>query len=251
MRFSLLIEYDGTNYAGWQIQKNQRTIQGEIEHSLGIIFNKKIRITGAGRTDSGVHAKGQVAHFDLTPTINPEKLKRSLNGLLPHDIRIKSIFNQKDDFHARFDAIKRVYIYNICRLPVALLRHCCWYLSCGLNVEAMQSASEKIIGRHNFQSFCRTKSEVDNHFCTITKAEWQKKDEILVFEIHADRFLHGMVRSLVGTITDIGRAKLKESDILKILNSMDRRKASQAAPAKGLILEGVYYEYGITKGVNQ
>lgn len=241
MRYSLLIEYDGTSFSGWQIQKHHITIQGEIEKAIQILLKRKTGVTGAGRTDSGVHARGQVAHFDSSEELNPLQVQRSLNGLLPEEIRIKDCNHEADQFHARYDATERQYCYYISRKPTSLLRHYSWYLNSDLNYGKMQNAADLICGRHNFKSFCRTNSDVSNYFCDVKNAVWKEQKDILTFTITADRFLHGMVRALVGTFIEVGQNKKTIKDFKDILSSGDRRKAGQAAPAKGLILEQVCY----------
>jgi tRNA pseudouridine38-40 synthase len=241
MRFRLLIEYDGTRYAGWQLQNGQTTIQGEIEKALNTIFRNPVRVTGAGRTDSGVHARGQVAHFDSPAIADTGKLTRSLNGILDRDIRILKIEPADDTFHARFSARKREYRYYLSKFPQALFRKYCWHVQFDLDLTRMNEAASLIVGLHDFKSFCRVTSDITNYTCTIEESVWYKEDRMIVFRVQADRFLHGMVRTLVGTLTDIGRSKLKSGDILKILDARDRSMASQSAPAKGLILENIYY----------
>ncbi len=241
MKYSLLIEYDGSDYSGWQIQKAQKTIQGEIEKALKVILKTKIDIFGAGRTDAGVHAKGQVAHFDSYSELKLEEIKRSLNGLLPVDIRIKGCKKEGDDFHARYSAKERKYSYYISNKPTAIYRLYSWQLNYNLDIIQMQKAAKIIQGKHNFKSFCRNISEVSHHFCTINSIKWISSESVVKFEINADRFLHGMVRALVGTFVDIGMAKLTIDDFMRILNAKDRTQASQAAQAKGLFLEQVIY----------
>jgi tRNA pseudouridine38-40 synthase len=241
MRFRLLTEYDGTAYSGWQIQNGQITIQGEIEKALARVFGMPVRIIAAGRTDTGVHAKEQVAHFDYASPIDVNKLMVALNGILNRDIRVSAIESVPADFHARYSAKLREYRYYISRVQTVFLRDYTWYLSYHLDLKRMNKAAHKIIGHHDFKGFCRSQSEVDNHFCTIRRARWIIDDNLSVFVIQADRFLHGMVRALVGTFVDIGRSKWEINKINEILTSRDRSVAGQAAPAKGLILEKVYY----------
>lgn len=241
MRYSLLIEYDGSDYSGWQIQKTERTIQGEIEKALEVILKTKTGIVGSGRTDTGVHAKGQVAHFNSDSELKIEEIKRSLNGLLDVDIRILDCKKVAEDFHARYSARERKYSYYISQKPTAFFRLYSWQLNSNLEITQMQKAADKILGKNNFKSFCRNISEVSHHFCTIKSIIWTKKESVIKFEIAADRFLHGMVRALVGTFVDIGLGKLTIDDFMRILEAKDRTKASQAAPAKGLFLEQVIY----------
>jgi tRNA pseudouridine38-40 synthase len=241
MRFRLLIEYKGSAYFGWQIQNGQVTIQGEIEKALKTIYSQDIGITGAGRTDTGVHARGQVAHFDLEKQADPGRLLRSLNGILKPDIRIKEISLVTSDFHARYSALSREYHYYIAPQPTALYEEFAWHLTYDLDLNRMNKAATFINGRKDFKSFCRAKSDVKHHYCDIIEAQWLKKEEFIVFVIRADRFLHGMVRAIVGTFVDIGRSKLDISGFKGILAGKNRSLASQAAPAKGLILEKIYY----------
>ncbi len=241
MRFRLQVEYDGSAYSGWQLQNGQVTVQGEIENALKTILGYQIRITGAGRTDAGVHARGQVAHFDSDINIGTGKVLRSLNGILNKDIRITGLESADSEFHARYDAKKRAYRYYISQKPIALFRNYCWHVYWELNLALMNKACIQIIGRNDFKSFCRELSEVKNHFCSVENAEWFYQDNLIVFSIQANRFLHGMVRSLVGTMVDIGRSKLDVDDIKKILEARNRSFASQSAPAKGLILEKIFY----------
>lgn len=241
MRVRLLIEYDGTDYTGWQIQKGQRTIQGEIEAALNTVLQSTMRITGAGRTDTGVHARGQVAHLDINELIELNKLQRALNGVLYKDIRIKGISTASDEFHARYSAKARKYLYQISRTPLALLRNFSWYLPYSLNLDFMAEAASYIIGKHDFRSFCRTISTVKHHYCTIEHAQWIEEGEIIKFSIKANRFIHGMVRALVGTMVDVGREKLNCNDFQNILESQNRIYAGQSAPAKGLILDKIFY----------
>ncbi len=241
MRFRLLTEYDGTVYSGWQIQNGQITIQGEIEKALARVFGTPVRIIGAGRTDAGVHAREQVAHFDYASPIDVYKLKFALNGILSRDIRVSAIESVSADFHARYSAKLREYCYYISKVQTVFLREYTWYLSYPLDLKRMNKAAHKIIGHHDFTGFCRSQSEVINHCCTIKKARWHIDENLIIFIIQADRFLHGMVRTLVGTFVDIGRSKCEIDKINEILISRDRSFAGQSAPAKGLILEKVYY----------
>jgi tRNA pseudouridine38-40 synthase len=242
MKYVLFIEYDGTEYAGWQIQREQRTIQGEIERNLCIILKEPVKIIGAGRTDAGVHARGQVANFSYSSPLDLFEIQRSLNGLLEKDIRIKKVLQTVDDFHARYSAKLREYHYQIALKPTALKRNFCWYVPYKLNVKNIKKTTDKIIGQHNFRSFCRVIYEGSNYYCTVEEAHWQSDEHYLKFIIKANRFLHGMVRALVGTFVDIGRNKLLISDMDKILSGGDRSLAGNSAPAKGLILERIYYD---------
>ena len=240
-RFRMLIEYDGSDYCGWQIQANCKTVQGQIQDALAVIQNKPCMIVGAGRTDAGVHARGQVAHFNLDDEPDLNRLKRSLNGILNSDIRVKDIIPAGAEFHARFSAKWRIYLYQIATQPQALIRNQIWYYDVNLDLDKMNPACATIQGKNNFKSFCRAISDVKNHSCVVKSASWVRQNELIVFRIEANRFLHGMVRSLVGTMIDIGRGKISVDDFINILNSGRREEASQSAPARGLILDEIIY----------
>ncbi len=241
MRFRLGIEYEGTEYCGWQFQIGQRTIQGEIERALLIALKEKITVIGAGRTDSGVHARGQVAHFDTVQEFECGIIERSLNGILPRDIRISEVTPADNTFHARYSARQREYCYYITRKPSALLRRFSWFIPFPLEVQQMHAGAHELIGSKNFKSFSRTDTDVKNFNCAVSQADWLEQNDLLLFTIKADRFLYGMVRALVGTLVDIGKGKREYSDLQKILIAENRQMAGQAAPARGLILEKIYY----------
>jgi tRNA pseudouridine38-40 synthase len=239
-RVKIVIEYDGSNYAGWQLQKSQVTIQSEIEKALRTVFKNEIRITGAGRTDAGVHARGQVAHFDI-PDYDLFKLKRSLNGLLTEQIVVRDIAIVPDDFHARFSALYRRYRYYISAEMVAINRNHVWYLNHPLNMRLMQIAAGIIKETENFQAFCKIKSEVNHYRCDVEKSHWFFKDDLLIYEVKANRFLHGMVRALVGSMIDVGQGRFTLKEFSSVIAAKDRTKLRTTAPAKGLILEEVGY----------
>ncbi len=245
-RIKIIVEYEGTHYFGWQLQKGQRTIQGEIEKALFLIFKKQIRVTGSGRTDTGVHARGQVAHFDI-PDYSPVKLQRSLNGILARDIVVKNIAVVPDDFHARFDAVERQYHYYIALNPTALYRKYVWQVRYALNKTLLQLGAELIKRNEDFQAFCKVNSEVKHYRCTIFKSRWFVQDERLVYQISANRFLHGMVRALVGTLIALGSGKITLREMEAIIQSKDRTRVPLTAPASGLILEKVIYPEPVKK----
>jgi tRNA pseudouridine38-40 synthase len=237
----LTIEYDGTEYVGWQRQPNGRTIQEEIENALKKITQEEIGIVGAGRTDSGVHARGQVASFHTSSSMTPSEFQRALNGNIPDDIVIIGADEVDPDFSARYSAISREYRYYICTVPTAIDRNFCWQCGYHLDLDAMNRIASSIIGIHDFQSFCKSDSEVEHHLCEIFESDWSVNGPKLIYHVRANRFLQGMVRALVGTMVNVGRGYTKESDFAGILNAKNRSKAGQAAPAKGLFLERVTY----------
>lgn len=237
----LIVEYDGTSYVGWQRQLNGRSIQGEIESVLAQILQEEISLVGAGRTDSGVHARGQVANFRTTTNRSEDEIKNGLNGLLPDDIVIKNVTEVPIEFHSRFDAKERHYSYTISKTPAALLRKYCWQLGYELDFALLQKCSNYILGEHDFETFCKANSEVNHFRCNVIKSEWISECELLIFNIGADRFLHGMVRALVGTMVDVARGYTPYEKFISIFEKKDRSEAGTAAPSRGLVLEKVVY----------
>lgn len=237
----LTLEYEGTNFHGWQVQPNKRTVQGEIENKLKRILKEKVSLIGAGRTDAGVHALGQVANFKINSKLKLENMFKGLNSLLPFDIAVKDIKEIKNDFHARFSAKSRIYKYRIYLNRSAVLRRFLWEVRYTLDLAKMEAVTKKILGRHDFSSFCIAKSSKGSNVCNVLKAKWRKLKDELVFEIEADRFLHSMVRALVGTMVDVGRGYFSISDFDEIFKAKDRKKAGLTAPAKGLYLVKVKY----------
>lgn len=237
----LVLEYEGTNYVGWQQQENGRTIQGELKSVLEQILQEHINLVGAGRTDAGVHARGQVANFRTESKVEPEQIKGGLNGLLADDIVIHSVEEVPLDFHARHSAKERVYVYQISVTPLALERHFYWHVKYSLDIDAMERAAHSIIGTHDFESFCKADTETNHYRCNVTLSTWTLREAKLNYEIHADRFLHGMVRSLVGTIVDVGRGYTTLEEFEKICGRKNRKEAGMSAPARGLVLERVIY----------
>jgi tRNA pseudouridine38-40 synthase len=237
----LILEYDGTNYAGWQRQENARTVQEAVEAVLQQVLREAIPVTGSGRTDTGVHARGQTANFKTEHSLPTAEMFRAFNALLPDDIVVREICEVPEDFHSRFSATARLYSYTIVRLPTALLRSYSWYVKYNLDIDIMNQAAESIRGVHDFTSYCKANSEVDHHRCTVHDAVWLEEFPKQIFTIKADRFLHGMVRALVGTMVDVGRGYLSLDDFYKILEAKDRSSAGMAAPPTGLVLERVFY----------
>ncbi len=238
----LTIEYDGTDFVGWQIQQNGRSVQAEIEAACERILRHATGVTGAGRTDAGVHARAQVAHLITTSELPVAELHHSLNAVLPEDISIIALEDVHEGFHARYDATARRYKYFIAARHHPLARRYEWRLKYALDLSRMNDAAARICGEHDFGSFCRTKSEVHHHRCTVVEAKWISGDGRFTFDITADRFLHGMVRTLVGTMVDIGRGFIGLDNLDRILADRDRRSAGMAAPPHGLVLWEILYE---------
>jgi tRNA pseudouridine38-40 synthase len=242
--FKLIIEYDGSRYHGWQRQKEDRSIQGEIEKTLKTITTRSVTLIGSGRTDAGVHAQGQAANFKCNTRLGPEDLMNGLNHLLEDDIVIKVCEPVRADFHARYDAKSKVYQYQILNraLPAAIGRQYSWFIRKALNHEAMRAAIAHIVGCHDFKAFEGSGSDRQHATRHIYSAELNEGDNgLLVFQIEADGFLRYMVRNIVGTLVDVGLEKLSPHDFKRILDSKDRSQASATAPAHGLTLIKVNY----------
>lgn len=237
----LIIEYDGTHFCGWQYQPNLRTVQNEIEKALQKLLQHATRIIGAGRTDSGVHALGQVACFKTEKTYTLTIIEKALNRFLPLDIRILGVEEVPLSFNPRFAAIKRHYRYQIVKKRHAINRWYAWYCKTPLDLEKMKSAARLLVGEHDFRSFCKENLEANHYRCTVDSITWSAINDMIWMEIVANRFLHNMVRIIMGTMVDVGRGVLTENDIQKILEKRDRNSAGPTLPAKGLFLVEVIY----------
>lgn len=237
----LLLEYDGTDFHGWQYQPGLRTIQGDLEQALEKIFRCDIAVIGAGRTDAGVHARGQVANFRLDHPMPPDKIMAALNGNLSRDVRILAVAEVPLEFHARFDAIRRHYSYTIARQERAINRFYCWTYRSPLDVVRMQEASNYLLGEHDFRAFCRVDDPQEGYLCSIEKIHWEQLANALILSIIGNRFLHHMVRIIVGTMINVGRGFTAVAEIPAILESRDRNNAGPTVPAKGLCLERIDY----------
>jgi tRNA pseudouridine38-40 synthase len=237
----LTLEYDGTDFAGWQIQPNCRTVQEEVTKVLRQVLQEEISINGAGRTDAGVHARGQVANFLTSSQRELRSIENALNGMLPEDIRAHDVEDAPEGFHARFSATARSYTYRIALVPIALARQYSWFLKYTLDVPSMMRVADSLVGDHDFESFCNYAAEVKHYRCIVTRSEWRSTEDGLAFDITANRFLHGMVRALVGTMVDVGRGYTSIERFTDIREARDRTRAGMAAPARGLCLETVTY----------
>ena len=240
----LLIEYDGTNYHGWQVQSNAVTIQEVIEKKIEVMAQQRVRLVASGRTDAGVHALGQVANFKTTSAIPVEGLQRGLNSLLPPDIVIRSAEEADPQFHAQYGARRKTYRYVIlnCEVPSALCRNYSWHLSGPLDVQAMQEASGVLLGRQDFSSFQGADADTEDPVREVYRAEWSVEGKnFLHFTVEADGFLKHMVRNIMGTLAEVGRGKISVQEFERILAARDRRQAGITAPAQGLFLVEVKY----------
>jgi tRNA pseudouridine38-40 synthase len=238
----LVIEYDGTNYVGWQDQPNGPSIQREVESALAQMLQEPVTTVAAGRTDAGVHARGQVVTCRIRSDDSLPSLLKGLNALLPPDIRVQSVEQVPESFHARTSARTRVYRYFLNLRQTALLRNYGWYVGgYQLDTNLLDACARQILGKHDFTSFCKSNSDATYFDCTIEKAAWTQDGPNLIFEIRADHFLYGMVRTLVGTMVEIARGHRRFEEFEEILLATDRARAGMAAPAKGLFLEEIIY----------
>jgi tRNA pseudouridine38-40 synthase len=242
--FKLIIEYDGTVYHGWQRQKADITIQSTIEDTLNRMTGKRVTLIGSGRTDAGVHAKGQVANFLCDTSLTAETFQRGLNALLPDDIVINACNEVSPQFHSRYDALSKMYQYTILnrRIPKAIGRQYAWHISYPLNVNAMRAALMQLVGTHDFKSFEGSGSPRSHTVRDVMSADWADSPAgELIFSITANGFLKHMVRNIVGTLVDVGRGVISPEAVQAILVSGDRATAGATAPAHGLCLMHVGY----------
>ncbi len=241
-RYFIEISYDGKEYHGWQIQPSSITIQQVLTDCLSKLLKYNINLVGAGRTDTGVHAKQMFAHFDLNFNINDNlDFLYKINSFLPQDISVKSLKKVKNEAHARFDAISRKYEYIISRNKSPLFRNKVYHISKKLNIELMKKASNILFDFNDFTSFSKLHTQTKTNNCDIKNVFWKEKDDFLIFQIEADRFLRNMVRAIVGTLIDIGLGKISLIDFENIIKSKDRSKASASAPAHALYLISIFY----------
>jgi tRNA pseudouridine38-40 synthase len=237
----LTIEYDGTDFAGWQFQPGQRTVQGLLEEKLSSMLEEKVSVIGSGRTDAGVHAAGQVANFRTSRDIPLRAFEDGLNSLLPHDTAVIRAEEAADDFQARFNARSRRYRYRIIFRRSPLRERFAWRMPYQADPSILQSLAAQVLGQHDFTSLASTQAEVNNFICRVETAEWSFADEMWTFEIRANRFLHNMVRILVGTMIDMARGQMNHNELGNILAAKDRTLAGKTAPACGLCLMEVLY----------
>jgi tRNA pseudouridine38-40 synthase len=243
MRYFIKLAYKGTNYFGWQYQPDAISVQETLNKALSTLLKTNIDILGAGRTDSGVHAKEMFAHFDYETEIDIEKLVYKLNSFLPKDIAIFDLIKVHDEAHARFDATKRTYEYHIHTKKNAFKSDDSWYYSLPLDVAKMNEACKILFEYIDFECFSKTNTDVNTFNCKIFEANWQQNEDKLVFIIAADRFLRNMVRAIVGTMIKIGSGKVSLNDFRQIIESKNRSKAGFSVPAHGLYLTKIEYPY--------
>ena len=243
--FKLTIEYDGTGFAGWQRQTDRPTIQEALEQVLSRILNQPVTLAGSGRTDAGVHARGQVASFSADTAMDPQKLKKGVNRLMNHPIVLKDCARVPDDFHAQYSAISKEYHYHLLNreTPCAIGRDYVWHVHRPLDVIAINQCCQQICGTHDFKSFENAGSPRRSTVRTVFMARMDRLDpDRLIFKIRADGFLKNMVRNLMGTLVDAGHGKLTPGMFERILSGRNRSLAGATAPARGLVLNQVNYE---------
>ncbi len=235
------IEFDGAAFHGWQVQPRDRTVQGEIEAALWRITGARVRIAGAGRTDSGCHAAGQVASATLSTSLTPERLKGALNAHLPGDVRIVEAAEAEPRFHARFRAMRRAYRYLIVASPSALLRDRAWFRPIRADLDALRRASRPLLGAHDFISFSKQGGEERDTDCEVTRVAWSRRGPVTRFDIVADRFLYTMVRRIVSTVLRAAEKGGGAKAVRAALSARDRGSTTPPAPAHGLYLMRVRY----------
>jgi tRNA pseudouridine38-40 synthase len=244
IRIRLTVHYDGAAFHGWQVQPEHRTVQGDLEAALSRLADRPCSVVGSGRTDTGVHATGQVAAADLPSSWTPDRLRRSLNAVLSGDVWIAEAAEATPDFHPRYDAVSRTYRYEVGTSEEAASpfhRRWCWALAEPLDVDGLQAIASLIEGEHRFGAFAKAGQPERGERCRVDRAEWSETDLGVRFRITADRYLHHMVRYLVGTMVDIGRGRRDASDLTRLLARDTDTTTSPPAPPEGLFLEHVRY----------
>jgi tRNA pseudouridine38-40 synthase len=240
----MVLEYDGTANHGWQRQANGLTIQQVLEEKISVMTGETVKVIGSGRTDAGVHALGQIAHFKTAATIPEIHFLKGINSLLPRDIALKDLQEAAPSFHARYDAKSKVYQYQIVSGSVrpVILRQYAWFVPGPLDIERIREAASHFRGTHDFSSFCSVHSDAPDHIRTITDIQIEAgSDGLIKIEMEADGFLRHMVRGIVGTLVEIGRGKRSISGIQAVISAKDRRHGGMTAPPHGLFLKEVKY----------
>ncbi|MEZ4921180.1 MAG: tRNA pseudouridine(38-40) synthase TruA [Saprospiraceae bacterium] len=249
MRYFLQLSYLGTHFCGWQRQPKDRTVQETLEDNLSILLREKIALTGCGRTDTGVHARYYIAHFDAENPL-PDSFLRAINGMLPTDIAVHSCTPVAPDAHARFNAFQRAYIYTISLEKNPFLQQTAWYFPMGhrLDFDRMQALADILPGEKSFYTFCKSDSGLDHYNCQLITARWEREDSLLHFHISANRFLRGMVRLIVGASINAGLGKHRVEDVAAALAAEQRLATSYSVPPEGLALTEIHYPKDIYPG---
>ena len=242
MRYFVTLSYDGTRYHGWQIQPNGDSIQERLQGALSTLLRAEISVTGAGRTDAGVHARMMVAHFDYEEALDGQQLCYKLNRLLPYDISVQKVEQVADDLHARFSATSRTYHYYIHTVKDPFSRAYSCELHYPLDFKKMNEAAAMLLNYEDFGAFCKSGADVKTTLCQVTAAEWhQTSPSTWYFEITANRFLRNMVRAVVGTLVDVGRGRLTLEEFQKVIEGKQRSDAGESMPGNALFLEKIEY----------
>ena len=242
-RFKLTIEYSGSRYSGWQIQKNARTVQGELDRAVREVTGERDpEIYGSGRTDAGVHAMAQVAHLEVYTTLPPETLRRRINDTLPSDINVLQVEKVRHKFHARHDAVARSYIYQISRRRTAFAKPFVWWVKEELDVERMREAASVFVGHHDFRSFSDDDPEEKSTEVAVETLELYEDGDLILVHIEGSHFIWKMVRRIVGVLVEVGRGGMTVDEAAALLTQASDVPAPLTAPASGLFLERVYYE---------
>lgn len=242
MRFFITLSYDGTRFHGWQIQPNGISVQGELQRGLSLLLRQEIIVTGAGRTDAGVHASMMVAHFDYVGELDCRQLAYKLNKLLPQDIAVQKVEQVSDDLHARFSATSRTYYYHVHTEKSPFERHYSCELHYPLDFEKMNEAACILMEYEDFGAFCKSHADVKTTLCHVTKAEWhQTSSSTWYFEITANRFLRNMVRAVVGTLIEVGRGRMTLDDFRTVIEGKRRTEAGESMPGNALFLVNITY----------
>ena len=242
MRFRLLLEYAGTRYSGWQIQKNAKTVQGEIDRAVAAVSGRHdFELYGSGRTDAGVHALGQVAHLDLQTRFSPEELMRSVNDGLPSDINLLDVARVPHRFHARHDAVARSYLYQVARRRTAFAKPYVWWVKEELDVARMRSAAARFAGMHDYRAFSDANPDEASTTVQIDGVQMDESGDLLLVRVEGSHFLWKMVRRMIGVLVEVGRGQLGPEDVGVLLEGRSRLPARVTAPASGLFLERVFY----------
>jgi len=242
VRYFIELSYSGKAYNGWQVQPDAPSVQQTLQKALSTILRTETEVVGAGRTDTGVHARRYIAHFDTDEAIGaPQDFCYHLNSVLPHDIAVSSVARVKDDAHARFDAVSREYKYYISTKKDPFLRDFAYILTIPLHVQLMNEAAAAMKEYSDFTSFSKLHSNNKTNTCHIYEAFWQYESDLLVFTVSADRFLRNMVRAIVGTLIDVGRGKVSAGGFREIIEGRDRGLAGTSAPPQGLFLTNIVY----------
>jgi len=240
-RYRVKLEYDGSEFVGWQIQPEGLTVQSVLEEALERLYLKPVRVTASGRTDSGVHAAGQIVHFDTADRFSSVELQRALNHFLPEDVRVLEARSVSDDFHARFDARWRWYRYRIFQHERAIERKYGWHPRFQFDPGILKRCAAELAGEHDFTPFVRKDPELDHYRCSVYSDHWLQSGDEWQFHIVANRFLRHMVRSLVGTMLDVARGRFSVDEFIELLHSQSEEQSLYTAPAAGLCLMCVGY----------